>query len=181
MLIYEWGPFLESHAQCILFHQSLRANETKFYSICYSNAFHICSWNSCFLWFFLTMCRAHATKRDFNVFHLLDITDITFAWVFYIRTFRVSYFLRRHSNWPDSFTTYVKKHFCCLHLSVWSVTFVLWFNHSCIWEKKYGFNELFLQHPFIHSLISSLYPTVFVGESLDVVRRMFKGANMVTL
>ena len=83
-----------SHAQCILFYQSLRPNETKFYSICYSNAFHICSQNSCFLWFPLRMCRAHAMKSDFDVFHLLVITGITFAWVFPIRTFRVSYFLR---------------------------------------------------------------------------------------
>lgn len=95
MLIYERGPFLVSHAHCILFYHSLRPNETKFYSICYSNAFHICSQNSCFLWFLLRMCRAHVTKSDFDVFHLLVITDITFASVFYMRTFRVSYFFTR--------------------------------------------------------------------------------------
>jgi hypothetical protein len=98
-----------SHAQCILFYQSLRPSETKFDSICYLNAFHICSQNSCFLWFLLRMCRAHAirmcrahaTKSDFDVFHLLVITDITFAWVFHIRAFPVSYFLRGHciSTW----------------------------------------------------------------------------------
>ena len=96
VLIYERGPFLVSHAQCIPFYQSFRPNETKLYSICYSNAFHICSQNSFFLWFLLRMCRAHATKSDFDLFHLLVITDITFGWVFHIRTFRVTYFLQGH-------------------------------------------------------------------------------------
>lgn len=96
VLICERGLFLMSRAQFILFCQSLRPNETKFYSTYYSNDFRICSQNSCFRRFFLRMCRARATKSDFDVFHLLVVTGITFAWVFHIRTFRVSYFLRGH-------------------------------------------------------------------------------------
>jgi hypothetical protein len=122
MLIYERGAFAVSYAECILRYVSYLSNETKFCSICYSNAFHICSQNSRCLWLLFRMCRTRATESDFDVYLLLLITGITSAWVFHIRfIFFHEVTVFRHV----SVITFVNKHLCFLHLTVWSRAFVL--------------------------------------------------------